>query len=123
MSHVSFGHFSLIDGHGAGVGDVIIAPEYILLQRGREAGVHDLSYLAVWSAERTAALSGELAALDEVGSSILDANCPELRAILKAISPAATPVFLRVGQCSRAFARRRLRAALRTADAALTAAG
>lgn len=120
MRTVSFGYFSLIDAHAAIVGDVIIAPEYILLQRGREGGIHDLSYLAIWSADRIGAVSRELAALDAAGSGIVDGSSPELRAILRAISPAATPVFLRVGQCSRTFKRQRLKAALRTRDASLT---
>lgn len=121
MRTVSFGAFSLIDAHGATVGDVIIAPEYILLQRGPEAGIHDLSYLAVWSADRVAIVTRELSSLRECGGRVVDASVPELRAILRAISPTATAVFLRGGRCSRTFVGRRLKAALRTADAALTA--
>ena len=120
MRTVSFGYFSLIDAHGAIVGDVIIAPEYILLQRGREAGIHDLSYLAIWSSDRIGSVARELTALAESGGSVVGSTSPELRAILRAISPTATPVFLRVGQCSRTFARRKLKAALKAADAALT---
>lgn len=120
MRMVSFGYFSLIDVHGAIVGDVIVAPEYILLQRGRRATIHDLSYLAVWSAPRVDAVAREIAGLESVGSTIVDASCPELRAILRAISPVATPVFMRTGQCRRPFARRWLKAALQTSDATLT---
>lgn len=120
MRTMSFGYFSLLDAHGALFGDVIIAPECILLQRGREAAIHDLSYLTIWSAARVDALQRELTALATLGSSAVEGSCPEVRAILRAISPSATPVFLRAGQCSRPFARRRLKAALKTTDAALT---
>jgi hypothetical protein len=120
MAHVSFGLFSLIDPHGSVFGDVIIAPEYILLQRGRDGAQHDLSYLAVWTEERVDAVVRELSALGESGGTVVDSRCPELRTMLRAISPTAIPVFLRAGQCTRRFARRRLSAALRTSDAALT---
>ena len=120
MRTVSFGYFSLIDAHGAITGDVIIAPEYILFQRGREAGIHDLSYLAIWSSDRVASVGRELTSLAESGSSVVGSATPELRVILRAISPTATPVFLRIGQCSRTFARRKLKSALKAADAALT---
>lgn len=120
MVHVSFGYFSLLDAHGAPTGDVIIAPEHVLFQRGRESAVHDLSYVAIWSAERREALSRELEMLSRSGGTVVDNRTPELRAILRAISPTATPVFMRAGQCSRTFARRRLKAALCTSDAALT---
>lgn len=120
MRTVSFGYFSLIDARGSVAGDVIIAPEYVLLQRGREAAIHDLSYLAIWSADRVASVVRELEALDASGSTIVDGSSPELRVILRAIAPTATPVFLRVGQCSRTFVRRRLKAALRVSDETLT---
>lgn len=119
MRTIAFGCFSLNDAHGGIVGDVVIAPESILLKRGREAAIHDLSYLAVWSKERVDALAHELTALEIAGSTIVDSSYPEARAILRAISPASTPIFLRTGQCSRAFLRRRLKAALKGSDGVL----
>ncbi len=119
MRTVSFGRFSLVDPYGAAIGDVVIAPECILLQRGREAGIHDLSYLVVWSGERVDAVTRELNLLESSGATALDSSYTELRTILRAISPASTPVFVRTGQCGRTFARRRLKAALKSADAAL----
>ena len=120
MVRVWFGFFSLLDSRGAPIGDLIIAPEHVLMQRGRETAIHDLSYVAIWSASRCEAVARELDTLATSGSSVVDARTPEVRAILRAISPTATPVFLRTGQCSRTFARRRLKAALRGTHAPLT---
>lgn len=120
MVRVSFGYFSLLDSHSAPIGDVIIAPDHVLLQRSPEAAIHDLSYVAIWSAARRDAIERELDILARTGGSVVDSRTPEVRTILRAISPTATPVFIRGGQCSRTFARRRLKAALRTSDATLT---
>src|SRR5207248_7070127 len=63
MAGVAFGRFTLIDLHGESLGEVIIAPEYILLQRGAAGPARDVSYLALWSAARLQAIENELAAL------------------------------------------------------------
>jgi hypothetical protein len=116
MGSVPFGHFSLIDLHGEEAGAVIIAPEFILHQRASAAGVHDLSYLVVWSGPRNAAVTRELTTLAETGRTVVDSTTPELKQVLRSIAPTATPVFRRLGQCSRLFARRQLKAALRSAE-------
>jgi hypothetical protein len=113
---VPFGHFSLVDLRGEEYGAVIIAPGRILLQRAPDAAVHDLSYLVVWSRERAAAISRELALLAEMGRKVVDATTPELMHVLRAIAPATTPLFRRGGQCRKLFAERQLKAALRTMD-------
>jgi hypothetical protein len=111
MGTVPFGQFSLIEMRGE-ESAVIIAPEYILLQRAPNAAIHDLSYLVVWSGARTDAVRRELETLAEAGCTPVDSTTPELKQVLHAIAPAATPVFQKAGQCSRMFARRQLRAAL-----------
>ena len=123
MSGMTFGSFAMMDPHGGVAAAVVIAPEYILLQRPPSTEVHDLSYLATWSPARVARLQRELATLRSQGSSPVDAASPELATILRAIDPTTTAIFCHAGDCSRAFARRRLRAALKTAgDARRTAA-
>ena len=49
MAALTFGRFSLHDGHGETAGAVVIAPEHILLQRQSTAPLHDLSYLTIWT--------------------------------------------------------------------------
>jgi hypothetical protein len=111
MALVPFGCFTLADARGR-VGEVLIAPEYVLLQRAPDASVHDLSYLVVWSDERIGGVVRELQAMTAAGMPV-DATSPELRAIFRSIAPTATAVFERSGHCRRSFVRRRLEAALR----------
>jgi hypothetical protein len=118
MGTVPFGHFSLIDLHGEDSGAVIIAPEHILLQRRPSTAIHDLSYLVVWSAPRTEAVMRELQALAETERGAVDASTPAVKQVLHSIEPTATAIFRRGGHCSRIFARRQLKAALQTVDAA-----
>jgi hypothetical protein len=117
MSAVAFGRFTLLDLRGDPTGQVIIAPECILLQPGPQAGVRDVSYLALWSAHRIQAIAGELASLARLGATIVDTTTPELHAILHAIAPATAPMFVAAGECGRRFARRRLKAELERAAA------
>ena len=112
MSAVAFGRFTLLGPRGDATGQVIIAPECILLHPGSQARVRDVSYLALWSASRVEAIASELARLARIGSTIVDASTPELRAILHAIAPATAPMFVGAGECGRRFARRRLKAEL-----------
>jgi hypothetical protein len=121
MSVGPFGHFTLIDSHGGESGDVIIASEAILLQRGRRTDIHDLSYLVVWSGKRIAAMNRELDLLASRPEKIVDASTPELRHVLHAIAPTATAVFRRAGRCRRLFTRRALRAILQTPAGAAAA--
>lgn len=122
MAVVTFGRFTLSSAHGEALGAVVIAPEYILLQRPSSSAVHDLSYLAVWSGARVASVRSELAMLGQTGRATVDGRTPELAAILRAIEPTATAVFCYSGDCSRTFARRRLKAALETAASPRAAA-
>lgn len=115
MAAVPFGCFTLIDLHGDTVGAVVIAPEHVLLQRSASTEVHDLSYLAVWSAVRMSKIRRELTMLVREGRSAVDSGTPELAAILRAIDPTATALFGPAGECGRTFARRRLKAALKAA--------
>src|SRR6059058_40950 len=87
MAAVAFGRFTLMDLRGTVVGAVIVAPECILLQRGPAARVRDVSYLALWTDTRIAAIATELAALARSGPTTVDARTPELHAILHAIAP------------------------------------
>jgi len=112
MAAVAYGRFTLLDLRGDATGQVIIAPECILLQPAPAARVRDVSYLALWSARRVEAIAGELATLARVGSTVVDASTPEVHAILHAIAPATAPMFVGVGECRRRFARRRLKAEL-----------
>ena len=115
MSAVPFGRFSLIDLRGERSGAVIIAPEYILLHRPPSAAIHDLSYLVVWSGQRSAAVVRELQTLAGAGTRTVDSSTPELKQVLHSIEPTATAVFHGGGHCTRLFARRQLKAALQTA--------
>ena len=112
MAAVAFGRFTLIDLRGTVVGAVIVAPECILLQRGPAARARDVSYLALWTDTRIAAIATELATLARLGPTTVDARTPELHAILHAIAPAASALFVASGRCSRRFARTSLKAAL-----------
>jgi|SRR5581483_3949206 len=107
---VAFGRFTLIDLRGDRMGEVIIAPECVLLQRGPAAPVRDVSYLALWSQSRVDAIARELTTLPP--STVVDASTPELHAILHAIAPATTPLFVGAGECRGGFTRRRLKAVL-----------
>jgi hypothetical protein len=69
----------------------------------------------VWSGSRTAAIQKELETLTIRADGVrraLDERTPELRQILHAIAPTATPLFSGGGRCRRLFARRALKAAL-----------
>lgn len=112
MSAVAFGRFTLLDLRGAAVGTVIVAPECILLQRGPAAPVRDVSYLALWTDDRIAAVAKELATIARRESAIVDSRTPELHAILHAIAPTALPVLAGAGRCGRRFARIKLKAEL-----------
>ena len=112
MAAVAFGRFTLMDLRGTVVGAVIVAPECILLQRGPAARARDVSYLALWTDTRIAAIATELATLARLGPTTVDARTPELHAILHAIAPAATPMFGGAGRCRRRFARVKLKAEL-----------
>ena len=112
MAAVAFGRFTLIDPHGDSVGDVVIAPECVLLQRGPSGRVRDVSYLALWSATRMQSVADEIATLTRVGSIAVNSTTPEVYAILRAIAPVAAPLFVGAGRCSRRFARTSLKAAL-----------
>ena len=115
MGGLSFGTFRLTDAHGDIISTVVIAPEYILLQRARSTAVHDLSYLVVWTTARIVRLRRELAELQTLGETAIDAAATEVLTILRAIDPTAKAVFCKAGECGRAFARRHLKAALQTA--------
>ena len=119
MAAVAYGRFTLLDLRGESAGQVIIAPECILLQPGPAARVRDVSYLALWSAVRVEAVTNELAALARIGSTVVNATTPELHAILHAIAPAAAPVFGGEGRCRRRFARAKLKAELARSAAPL----
>jgi hypothetical protein len=111
MALVPFGCFTLADARGH-VGDVLIAPQFVLLRRAPEGSVRDLSYLVVWSEERMAGVVRELQAMTAAGTPV-DVTTPVLRSICQSIAPTATAVFERSGQCRRSFVRRRLETALR----------
>jgi len=112
MAALAFGRFRLIDPGGESVGDVIIAPEHILLQRGPSARIRDVSYLALWSAARIDTIARELQALASVGATTVGMQTPELHAILHAIAPTAAPLFVGAGRCRRRFARATIKAEL-----------
>ena len=112
MAAVAFGRFTLIDPHGDSLGDVIIAPECILLQRMPAAAVRDVSYLALWSTDRVEAIAKELASLARIGSTVIGPTTPELHTILRAIAPATAPMFVGAGRCRRRFARHTLKGVL-----------
>ena len=122
MATLAFGRFRLIDARGESLGDVIIAPEYVMLQRGTGAPIHDVSYLALWSADRIQRVGRELNALATSGPGAIAHHTPELQALLHAIAPSATAIFVGGGGCGRAFARRRLKAELASAVRTLGAA-
>ena len=117
MAALAFGRFRLIDPGGESVGDVIIAPEHVLLQRGPSARIRDISYLALWSAARIETIAGELQRLASIGSTAVGAQTPEVHAILRAIAPTATPVFVAAGRCRRRFARAAITAELQRSAA------
>ena len=117
MAAVAFGRFTLIDLRGALVGTVVVAPECIMLQPGPAARIRDVSYLALWTDTRIAAIATELATLADIGPTTVDARTPELHAILHAIAPAAAALFGGAGECRRRFARVKLKAELARAGA------
>lgn len=125
---IPFGRFVLIEPRGALGGCALIAPEHVLLQRSSQTSVRDVSYLAVWSAARSSAIARELVMLSGAGTSVVGAATPEVHAILHAIAPAASLLFVGGGKCLktvRALMRRHLDAELRATmpPAAALAAG
>lgn len=123
MGMVAFGRFALFDVRGAMVGEVVIAPECILLQRGRETSIHDVSYVSVWSPARIDAITRELTSLAQLAPTVVDPGTPELHTILRRIEPTARPMVLRVGSRQRfgGFPRRQLKAELLRRDAVTSA--
>jgi hypothetical protein len=118
---IPYGRFALVEPRGATFAHVLVAPEYVLLQRSSHSSVRDVSYLVVWSAARIAAVARELAVLTGESAGVLDAQSRELHAILRAIAPAATPIHIGGGECQRTLRtllRRRFDAQLRAAFAA-----
>jgi hypothetical protein len=124
---IPYGRFALIEPRGSIFGYVVVAPEYVLMQRAAHTSIRDISYLAVWSEERSRAIARELSALAEDGTGVVAAGTPEVLTILRAIAPVSTPLFVGGGECHRtlrAFTRRQLDAELRAAarqDNAVTA--
>jgi len=118
---IPYGLFVLVEPRGAPFGNVLIAPEYVLLQRAAHSTIRDVSYLVVWSAARIASVARELVELGPQGgdpSGVVDHTSRDLRSILHAIAPVATPLFLGGGDCGRtlrALVRRHLDAKLRAA--------
>ena len=118
---IPFGRFVLIEPRGSIFGHVVIAPEYVLLQRTSYSSIRDVSYLAIWGADRERAIARELSSLASggVGSvKAVTAGASETLAILRAIAPLATPLFVDGGECHktlRALMRRQLAGELRAA--------
>ena len=115
---IPYGRFELIEPRGAIFGHVVVAPEYVLMQRAAHTSIRDVSYLAVWSETRSRALARELTALAADGTGVVSPDTPEVLAILHALAPVATPLFIGGGECHRtlrALTRRHLDAALRAA--------
>jgi len=115
---IPYGRFALIEPRGAIFGHVVVAPEYVLMQRAAHTSIRDVSYLAVWSETRSRALARELTALAADGTGVVSADMPEVLAILRALAPVATPLFIGGGECHRtlrALTRRHLDAELRAA--------
>ena len=113
---IPYGRFTLIEPRGSVFGHVVVAPEYVLMQRGAQSSIRDVSYLAVWSEERSRAIARELSALANDGAGVVAASAPEVLTILRAIAPVSTPLFVGGGECHRtlrAFTRRQLDAELR----------
>ena len=113
---IPYGRFALIEPRGAIFGHVVVAPEYVLMQRAAHTSIRDVSYLAVWSETRSLALARELTALTADGTGVVSAGTPEVLAILRAIAPVSTPLFIGGGACHRtlrALTRRHLDAELR----------
>jgi hypothetical protein len=116
VDRVPFGRFALVEPRGSMFGHVMLAPEFILLQRASHTSIHDVSYLVVWSEKRVNAIVSELAALAGDGAGVVSAATPEVSGILRAIAPTSTPLFLNGGDCRhtlRAFTRRALETGLR----------
>lgn len=116
---IPYGRFALVEPRGSLFGHVVVAPEYVLLQRAAHSSIRDVSYLAVWSTERARAIALELSALAHgSGSGAVSPGAPETLAILRAIAPVSTPLFVGGGACHkslRALMRRQLDAELRAA--------
>ena len=115
---IPYGRFALIEPRGAIFGHVVVAPEYVLMQRAAHTSIRDVSYLPVWSETRSRALARELTALAADGTGVVSADTPEVLAILRALAPVATPLFIGGGECHRtlrALTRRHLDAELRAA--------
>jgi hypothetical protein len=112
MGAVPFARITLIDAHGQLAGDVVIAPERILLQRAAGGEIHDVTYLAVWTGERRQAVVRELQALSEKGPATIDAKTPEIQTVLQRLAPAATGLLASAGH----LPRRQLKVALTRSD-------
>lgn len=115
---IPYGRFALVEPRGTVFGYVLIAPEYVLLQRAAHTSIRDVSYLVVWSSARIASVTRELATMITERTGVVDATTRELHAMLHAIAPATTPLFLSGGDCVRtlrALVRRQLDSQLRVA--------
>jgi hypothetical protein len=113
---IPYGRFALVEPRGSIFGHVVVAPEYVLMQRAAHTSIRDVSYLAVWSEARSHAIARELTVLATDGTGVVAASTPEVLAILRAIAPASTPLFIGGGDCHRtlrALTRRHLDAELR----------
>jgi hypothetical protein len=120
VDRIPFGRFALVEPRGASFGHVILAPEFILLQRASHSTVRDVSYLAVWSRARIRAIAEELSALAAEASHVVVVHTPEVLSILRAIAPVSTPLFVGGGECRkmlRTLTRRQLAGELRAAAA------
>ena len=53
--NLPFGRFALVEPRGMVFGHVIVAPEFVLIQRDAHAKIRDVSYVAVWSDARARA--------------------------------------------------------------------
>jgi hypothetical protein len=113
---IPYGRFALVEPRGSIFGHVVVAPEYVLMQRAAHTSIRDVSYLAVWSEARSRAIARELTTLTNEGTGVVAASTPEVLAILRAIAPVSTPLFVGGGECHRtlrALTRRQLDAELR----------
>ena len=86
---IPYGRFALIEPRGAIFGHVVVAPEYVLMQRAAHTSIRDVSYLAVWSETRSRAIASELAALAADSTGVVAAAMPEVLAILRAMAAAS----------------------------------
>ena len=117
---IPFGGFALVDHRGAVVGAVVIAPGHVLMRRESQSTIRDVSYLAIWTPQRISVVEQELAACAALGlTAVTAAAAPRLHAMLQAIAPASTAVYVTGGLCRkrlRKLQRVQLEAALRAID-------